>query len=211
MSGWERQLAAGLGTLGVEADATAIERLTGYIGLLRKWNRAYNLTSIRAPEQMVTHHLLDSAAVLPFVRGSTVLDVGTGAGLPGLVLAVLDDGRFYTLLDATGKKTLFCEHAIDTLGIGNASVVNARVEDYRPERPFDTVVARAFSSLAEFALLAGPACAPGGRLLAMKGADPAPETARLLPGWRVDGTHTLTVPGLDARRHVVVLERTGTD
>lgn len=205
------QLASGLETLGVQADAESVERLTAFVGLLQKWNRAYNLTAIRAPGQMVTHHLLDSAAVLPFVNGTTVLDVGTGAGLPGIVLAVLDAGRHYTLLDATGKKALFCEHAIDTLGIGNARVVNARIEDYRPERPFDTVVARAFASLAEFALLARPACAPAGRLLAMKGTDPAAETTRLMPGWHLEGIHPLTVPGLGAQRHVVVLERTGTD
>lgn len=211
MSGGERQLESGLDTLGVQADTVAIERLGTYLALLQKWNRAYNLTAIRTPGQMITHHLLDSAAVLPFVNGATVLDVGTGAGLPGLVLAVLDAGRDYTLLDSTGKKTLFCEHAIDTLGIGNARVVNARIEDYRPERPFDTVVARAFASLAEFALLAGPASGPGGRLLAMKGADPAAEATRLMPGWHLEGIHPLTVPGLGAQRHVVVLERTRMD
>ncbi len=210
MSDRARQLTTGLETLGVHADGVAIERLGTYLDLLQKWNRAYNLTSIRTPDQMITHHLLDSASVLRFMEGETVLDVGTGAGLPGIVLAVLDPAREYTLLDATGKKALFCEHAIDTLGIGNARVVNTRLEDYRPERPFDTVVARAFASLAEFALLAGPVCAPAGRLLAMKGTDPASETARLMPGWNVEGIHPLTVPGLGAQRHVVVLERTGT-
>lgn len=211
MSDWRDRLATGLAELGIDADAGALIKLGDYVELLEKWNRAYNLTSIREPARMVTHHLLDSAAVSPHLRGESILDVGTGAGLPGLVLAVLDPERTFTLLEATGKKATFCEHVADRLGLGNVVVVNARIEDYRPQRPFDTVVARAFSALAELALLVGPVTARGGRLLAMKGADPTAETRNLLPGWGVEAITPLHVPGLGAERHVVSLERTGTD
>lgn len=172
-----------------------------------KWNRAYNLTAVRERAEMVPRHLHDSLAVLPFLHGATVLDVGTGAGLPGLVLAIADPARRYTLLDANGKKIRFCEYAIDALKVPNATAVQARVETYRPGVCFDTVVSRAFASIADFIQHAGHLCAPGGAMLAMKGSHPAQELADLPPGWGLAAVHRLIVPGLDAERHLAILTK----
>lgn len=182
-------------------------RFTAYLELLARWNRAYNLTAVRDPAEMVPKHLHDSLAVLPYVHGRTVLDVGTGAGLPGLVLALADPALEVTLLDSNGKKIRFCEYAIDALGVANARAVQARVEDYRPDGSFDTVVSRAFASVPDFVRAAGALCAPDGRLLAMKGARPDDELAALPPGWVVDAVHALEVPGLEAERHLAVLRK----
>jgi 16S rRNA (guanine527-N7)-methyltransferase len=156
---------------------------------------------------MAVLHVADSLSVLPHLHGDTVLDVGTGAGLPGLVLAIADPGRRYTLLDSNGKKVRFCEHAIAELRVPNAEAVQARVESYRPGKTFDTVVSRAFASVRDFVEQAGHLCASGGRMLAMKGTDPAAEVADLPPGWGAD-VQALRVPGLEAARHVAILTRT---
>ena len=182
-------------------------RFAAYLDLLVKWNAAYNLTAVRDRAEMVPRHIEDSLAILPYLHGRTVLDVGTGAGLPGLVLAIADPARDYTVLDSNGKKARFCEYAVDTLGIGNARVVQARAENYRPDAPFDTVVSRAFATVAGFVAAAGAHSAPDGRLLAMKGARPDDELAELPAGWAVDAVHALRVPGLAAERHVAVLRK----
>lgn len=182
-------------------------KFDAYLDLLSRWNRAYNLTAVREPAEMVAKHLNDSLAVLPYVHGTTVLDVGTGAGLPGLVLAMADPRLEVTLLDSNGKKTRFCEYAIDALGVDNARVVQSRVEDYRPGGAFDTVVSRAFASVPDFVRAAGALCAPDGRMLAMKGARPDDELAALPPGWVVEAVHALDVPGLEAERHLAVLRK----
>jgi 16S rRNA (guanine527-N7)-methyltransferase len=187
-------------------DETA-PQLAAYVELLVKWNRAYNLTAERDPGRIAVRHVRDSLAVLPYLHGQTVLDVGTGAGLPGLVLAIADPPRHYTLLDSNGKKTRFCEHAVGALGVANATVVQARVEGYRPGASFDNVVSRAFATIADFIAAAGHLCAPGGRMLAMKGAYPEAELAALPGGWRTHAVHALDVPGLDARRHLALLTR----
>ncbi len=183
-------------------------RHAAFVDLLEKWNGAYNLTAVRDPAEMVPRHIHDSLAILPYLHGRTVLDVGTGAGLPGLVLALTDLARDYTVLDANGKKIRFCEYAIDTLGITNAHAVQARVEGYRPGLAFDTVVSRAFATITAFVEAAGALCAPDGRLLAMKGLRPDAELADLPDGWTVDGVHALAVPGLKAERHLAVLRKT---
>lgn len=187
-------------------DETA-PQLTAFVELLVKWNRAYNLTAERDPAHIAVRHVRDSLAVLPYLHGATVLDVGTGAGLPGLVLAIADPLRHYTLLDSNGKKTRFCEHAVGALGVANVVVEQARIESYRPGVSFDTVVTRAFATIADFIEAAGRHCAPGGRMLAMKGAYPEAELAALPDGWRADAVHALHVPGLDARRHLAILTR----
>ena len=171
------------------------------------WSARFNLTAIREPADIVRKHLLDSLSVLPHLTGSSVADVGTGAGFPGLPLAIASPQRRFTLIESTGKKVRFVEHAAGSLGLANVTVVNARAEAFKPTQRFDCVVARALSSLADFVRFAGHLASPGGRLLAMKGRLPAEEIRAIPKGWRVVATHALAVPGLEAERHLVVLER----
>ncbi len=206
---WRQALGPGLKALGVTLPPGAEARFLAFTELLLQWNKAYNLTAVRDPDEVLTKHLLDSLAVLPYVTGSPVLDVGTGAGLPGIPLALaLPDTRF-VLLDSNGKKTRFITHAAAMLPLPNVTAVQARVEDYRPEAPFATVLSRAFASLKDFAVLAGGLVAPGGRLLAMKGAPDEAELRELPPGFRLVGVHPLKVPGLDAERCVVEIRKDG--
>lgn len=180
--------------------------LLAYLALLDKWNRVYNLTAVREPERMVTHHLLDSLAVVPFFNGDSVLDVGSGGGLPGIPLAVVRPELRVTLIDSVAKKTAFLQQAKAELVLNNLSVVTGRVEDFRPDTGFDVIVSRAFSELVEFVTLTRHLLEPGGRWFAMKGRIPYEEIA-LLPDWvKVSANYALTVPGLDASRHLIVLE-----
>lgn len=204
---WRAGLAPGLAALKIGLPAESEARLLEFVELLARWNQAYNLTAVRDPAEMVVKHLLDSLAILPYVTRSPVQDVGAGAGLPGIPLAIaLPDMRF-TLLDSNGKKTRFMTQAAASLKLRNVEVVQARAEGYRPVEPFATVLSRAFASLGDFLRLAGHGCAAGGRLLAMKGAHPDDELKDLPPGFRVLGVHTLKVPGLDAERCLVEIEK----
>jgi 16S rRNA (guanine527-N7)-methyltransferase len=200
-------ISEGLAALGIAATPALAERLRAYLVLLEKWNRAYNLTSVTEPDDMVVRHVLDSASALPFLHGEAVLDAGTGAGLPGIPLALIDPARHFTLLDSVGKKIRFLRQAVLELGLSNVTPLQARAEDWHPPVAFDTVTSRALGTLAEFAGWCGHLVAPGGRLLAMKGRHPAAEIERLPPGWRVAELVRVVVPGLAAERHVVVLER----
>jgi 16S rRNA (guanine527-N7)-methyltransferase len=174
------------------------------VRLLAKWNSAYNLTAVRDPLEMVTRHLLDSLVVAPHLYGARVLDVGTGPGLPGIPLAVARPELAFTLLDANAKKTRFVVQAVGELVLKNVEVVQSRVENYRPSRIFDTVVSRAFASIADMLAHARHLCAPGGRFLAMKGAYPEEELKALPDGYDYEVV-PLAVPGLDAARHVVIV------
>jgi len=203
----ERIIGDGLARLGGPADAALAGAMVRYLALVQEWNRAYNLTRITDLPDMAVRHILDSASVRPFLAGASVLDAGSGAGLPGIPLALLEPARHFTLVDATGKKVRFLEHAAGALGLANVTTVQARLESWAPPAPFDTIVCRALASLAEFVQLCGRLVAPGGRLVAMKGRHPADELAALPPGWRATQVAPVTVPGLDAERHVVVLER----
>lgn len=175
-----------------------------YLRLLAKWNAAYNLTAVRDPEDMIARHLLDSLVVLPYLAGARVLDIGSGAGLPGIPLAVARPELGFTLLDTNSKKTRFLTQAVGELALNNVEVVHSRVENYRPERKFDTLVSRAFAGIADMLALARHLCAPGGRFLAMKGAYPEEELAAV-PAEYATEVVALEVPGLKAQRHLVIL------
>ena len=200
-------LDAGIAGLGLAPNAAQRAALLTLLDELREWSGRFNLTAIRDPLEIVSKHLLDSLSLQPWLHGTRIADVGTGAGFPGLPLAIMNPALQFTLIESVGKKARFVAHAAARLGLGNVEVVNARAEAWRPDRPFDTVVCRAVGRVAEFIRIAGHLCAPDGRLLAMKGRHPRAELAHLPRGWRLLGVHPLEVPGLAAERHVVELIR----
>ncbi len=195
-------------SLGVCVGGTQARALLALLDELVRWNRAYNLTAIRTRADMVTQHLLDSLAVHADLAGTRIADAGTGAGFPGLPLAVVSPQRHFTLIDSVTKKIRFVAHAIGQLGLTNATAVHSRVEALAPGVPFDTVVARAFAPLPKMLPQVAGLCGPGTRVLAMKGRWPHDELASLPAGWRVRGSRELTVPHLAAARCVIVLQRT---
>jgi 16S rRNA (guanine527-N7)-methyltransferase len=195
-------------TLGVTLRGEEAARLLTLTEELARWNRSFNLTAITSPAAMVTHHLLDSRAVQPDLSGTRIADAGTGAGFPGLPLAVCNRQRHFTLIDSTAKKVRFVSHAIERLKLVNATAVHARVESFKPAAPFDTVLARAFAPLPELLEKVTAICGPETRVLAMKGKWPKEELAALTAPWRVVSSRQLHVPGLDAARCVIVLART---
>lgn len=203
----EAQLAAGLAALGLVVPADAEAKLLAYLALLEKWNRVYNLTAVRETGRMVSHHLLDSLAAVPYVDGATVLDVGSGGGLPGIPFAIVRPHWRVTLIDSIGKKTAFLQQAKTELGLANVDVVTSRVEDYRPTAAFDIVASRAFADLNAFVELTRHLLRPGGRWLAMKGLHPDEEIGAMPADVKVSANHSVHVPGLDASRHVVILSR----
>lgn len=207
MSDLDRLLAAGAQDLGVELSAPQRQQMLDLLAELATWNTRFNLTAIDDPADAVRKHLLDSLSIHAHVRGPRVADVGSGAGFPGLPLAIADPAREVTLIEATGKKAQFLEHVRQTFGLANVRLVNARAEQFKPEARFDSVVARALGKLAEFIRVAGHLAAPGGRLLAMKGQMPQAELQDLPGNWRAVAVHRLSVPGLDAQRHLVELQR----
>ena len=191
--------------LGLDAPSNAAQKLVDFLHLIEKWNKVYNLTAVRQPGEMVYRHLMDSLAVLPWLKGSKIADVGSGGGLPGIPLAVMRPDVRFTLIDSSGKKTRFMRHAARKLALENVQVVQCRVEDYDDASAFDTVISRAFAALDDFVRMAGHLCGPGGRLLAMKGVLPPVGSQKLPEGWSVEGVHKLEVPGLDAERHVFLI------
>jgi 16S rRNA (guanine527-N7)-methyltransferase len=209
-----QRLVRGLAAMGLDLPQTAPRRLLAYLALLARWNRVHNLTALRDAERMVSHHLLDSLAVLPYVDALTgtaapaaLLDVGSGGGLPGIPLAIARPGMAVTLLDSVAKKAAFLNQVRAELALDNVRVVCGRVESFAPEAAFPLIISRAFARLGDFVSLTAHLLAPGGHWLAMKGRDPAAETADLPAGVRVAAVHALGVPEVDAPRHLVVLER----
>jgi len=199
------ELDAGLAALGL-APALA-GPLLAYLALLDRWNRTYNLTAIRDPREMVAKHLLDSLAMHPFAGDGALADLGTGAGLPGIPLAIAHPGLQVTLVESNGKKARFLREAVRTLKLPNARVAEARIEALDMPGMFDAITARALATLPLILQLGGHLLKPEGKLLAMKGAVPADEIAALPPGWQVARIEPLQVPGLSAERHLVVVGR----
>ena len=205
----ERKLLHGLRALNVEMDVVARVKLLQFLELLERWNRAYNLTAVREIEHMLPRHVLDSLSVLPYVRGPRVLDIGTGAGLPGIPLALALPAHQFVLIDRNSKKLRFVRQAIHELGLKNVEPVHGAVEDYRPPVPFQTLVARALTAIPDMLIGCRHLCAADGVVLAMKGLYPAAELAALNGGFTVRDVVRLAVPGLDAMRHLVILEPGG--
>ncbi|MHB1214167.1 MAG: 16S rRNA (guanine(527)-N(7))-methyltransferase RsmG [Thiobacillus sp.] len=202
----QEKLGTGIATLGFDLPEGGEAKLLAYLALLDKWNRVYNLTAVRDVERMVSHHLLDSLAAVPFLQGESVLDVGSGGGLPGIPLAIARPTLPVTLIDSIAKKTAFLLQVKAELGLDNLNVITSRVEDYQPDGHFEVITSRAFSDLKEFVTLTRHLLKPTGRWLAMKGLIPHEEIA-LLPDWvKVSANIELVVPGLEASRHLIVLE-----
>jgi 16S rRNA (guanine527-N7)-methyltransferase len=204
-------LARGAAQLGVALDETQQSRLLKLSSELLRWNKAYNLTAITDPDAVLTHHLLDSLAVAKDLHGTAVADVGTGAGFPGLPLAIAEPARQFTLIDTVDKKLRFIDHVVRELGLANVKTLHARVETLRPARdfarPFDTVIARAFAPLPRMLQWVAPLCDERTRVLAMVGRWPPADAAEaVIPdGWRLGSERPLSVPGLAAERHILCL------
>lgn len=201
----ERELAAGCRALELAVTDAQRAQLLAYLELLQKWNKAYNLTAIRDPQQMVVKHLLDSLAVVPHITGSCLADVGTGAGLPGIPLAIIYPEREFHLIDSNGKKTRFLFQVKTALGLANMTVHHRRVEAAWEGPEFDAVISRAFASLADMVAGCRHMLRPGGQFLAMKGAYPHAELAALGDDYHLLAATALQVPGLDEQRHLLAL------
>lgn len=201
------QLAHGAQQMGIALSENQAEQLLAYMALLNKWNKAYNLTAVRDPDEMVSRHLLDSLSVLPQVGTGRWLDVGSGGGMPGVILAIMLPETEFTLLDSNGKKTRFVFQAITALQLGNVNVAHTRIENYQSSGQIAIVVSRAFASLADFASGCEHLCHPQTRLLAMKGVYPDAEIAELSAGWQVVHSELLEVPDTDGQRHLIELQR----
>lgn len=203
------ELAQGALELGVEVSPKQQEQLLAYLELLIKWNKAYNLTAVRDPDEMVSRHLLDSLSVQPFVfdAGDNWLDVGSGGGMPGIPLAILFPERRFTLLDSNGKKTRFLTQVKLELKLANLEVIHSRVEAFTPQQPFSGIVSRAFSSLEDFSSWTRHLGDGQSQWLAMKGVHPDDELQALPADFRLAATHVLKVPGCQGQRHLLILRR----
>lgn len=199
------ELKQGLAALGL--PTTLAPRLLDYLALLERWNRTYNLTAIRDPREMLVKHLLDSLAMHPYVDHERLADLGTGPGLPGIPLALAKPALRVSLVESNGKKARFLREAVRSLGLANAEVRESRAEALAEPGAYDAITARALDRLTGILAVGGHLLRPGGRLLALKGVYPREELAELPAGWRLLAVHPLTVPGLDAERHLVEIAR----
>ena len=206
----ESQLAEGVAELGITLPEGSSVRLLQYMDLVEKWGKIYNLTAVRKPEAMLSRHLFDSLAVLPHIAGPRVADVGSGAGLPGIPLALVRPDWRVVLFESNQKKAVFLQQACIELGLKNVEVVAERVESFGPKEKFDTVISRAFSSLAVYVRLAGHLCKEddkGGTIVAMKGTRPREELAQIPEQFVINNMFPVIVPGLNAKRHLVLIKR----
>lgn len=198
-----RILETGIRELGLSLETPQVEQLLDYLALLQQWNRAYNLTAVTDPAEMVGLHLLDSLAVLPHLSGGAFIDVGTGAGLPGIPLAIASPDRQFTLLDSNGKRVRFLFQVRVALGLGNVTEIQSRAEEFEPERRFDGVISRAFTSLLQMVEKTRHLLAAEGKFYAMKGRYPEKELRELAKDYTVSACHHLEVPGIGGERHLV--------
>lgn len=205
--GLEKRLEHGTAELGLALGHGARIQLLQHLALLEKWNRVHNLTSVRDTAKAVSVHLLDSLAVVPYLNAKQLLDAGSGAGFPGIPIAVARPEMQIELLDSSHKKCAFLTQAVAELGLKNVRVTCERIESWRPGRQFDCIISRALAEIAEVVASTGRLLAPGGVIAAMKGVYPFEEIDRVPPGFRVKQVHALAVPGLDAERHLVLIER----
>ncbi len=192
---------------GLALDADQETKLIRLLDELDDWNQRMNLTAIRERSQQITKHLLDSLSVQPFLQGTRICDIGTGAGFPGIPLAIVNPERQFTLVDSTAKKLKFIDHVAQVLELTNIRTVHTRAESFRPDARFDIVLSRAVGPVVQFVNWAGHLCVGGGRLLAMKGRYPHDELTKMPNGWKIAAVHRLEVPGLDEERHLVEICR----
>ena len=205
-----QELKAGINTLGIDCTSQQLEKLLTYLELLERWNKAYNLTAIRDPIQMVRLHLLDSLAIHPYIQaGKEIIDVGTGPGLPGIPLAILNPNINFTLLDSNGKKTRFLFQAISDLSLENAREVNQRVENYQSQKPYDIVLSRAFSAISDMLNQCDHLVSDTGFFLAMKGKKPDSELSQITKDYKVVDLSQINVPQVDSERHLIKIIKTG--
>ena len=201
-------LEEGIAAMRLDVSPAQQDKLMNYLALMFKWNAVYNLTSLRDPMQMVTHHLLDSLAAVPaFAAAKNVLDVGSGGGLPGIVLAIVRPDMKVSMIDTVHKKTAFLTQVKAELGLANVTVYTARVEQLQMSDKFDVITSRAFADLSDFVNWSSHLLADGGRYIALKGVAPKDEQERLPAEWKVDKVEPLDVPRLGAERHLVFIER----
>lgn len=203
----EQQLARGIAAMGLQISDEKQALLMDYLRLLEKWNKAFNLTAVRDPAEMVSRHLLDSLSILPYVTGPRCIDVGSGGGLPGIPLAIVRPDLDITLLDSNGKKSRFQFQAVTALKLNNVQVENKRVEQYQPEQRFDQIISRAFSSMEDMVNWTLHFADTDTRWLAMKGVYPGDELAALPDNIQCQTVHVLNVPGTEGERHLVELQR----
>ncbi|MDO7901044.1 16S rRNA (guanine(527)-N(7))-methyltransferase RsmG [Pseudomonas sp. K1(2024)] len=203
------ELSTGARQLGVELNQQQHAQLLAYLALLIKWNKAYNLTAVRDPDEMVSRHVLDSLSVMPFIHSDTQrwLDVGSGGGMPGIPLAILHPQKHITVLDSNGKKTRFLTQVKMELKLDNLNVIHSRVEEVKPEQPFCGIISRAFSSMENFTNWTRHLGDAKTQWLAMKGLHPADELVALPADFTVESEQALTVPGCQGQRHLLILRR----
>ena len=204
---WQRQLSQGLAGMDMALDEQQQQRLLDFLALLNKWNRAYNLTAVREPAEMVSRQLLDSLSIAPFIHTDHLLDVGAGGGLPGIPLAIAFPERRFTLLDSNSKKTRFLTQSVLELGLDNVEVFHGRAEQYQPGKQFSQISSRAFTALENLVNWCGHLLAEDGQFLAMKGQFPDDEVAALPAPWQVQSSIPLQVPGTTGERHLLLVGR----
>jgi len=207
MQQYRNILVNGFKTLDISVTESQLDQLLAYHALLMKWNKAYNLTAVRDPLEMVSRHLVDSLTILPYMRGENLLDVGCGGGLPGIVIAIMNPDRKMTLLDSNGKKTRFCQQVKMELKLANLSVEHSRLENYQPEQLHDCITSRAFATLKDMVEKSVSCCAPDGYYLAMKGRYPEEEISELPGNISVENIYSVKTSAQAEARHLVVLKQ----